>query len=174
MELSKDFQCVCKSGFTGERCEFTDYCASSPCKNGGNCTSNILGHVCHCVSGFTGPYCEVTLNACDTNPCKHGACILQGASHKCVCESGFSGPTCDQPNSSQMTTTQVTYPDPCIASASVCNEPAKCKAVGPQDFICVCPETDKTRNDNCLIPHYYEKYGFCCAKNTSKGDAIVC
>jgi hypothetical protein len=59
----------------------------------------------------------------------------------------------------QMTTTQVTYPDPCIASASVCNEPAKCKAVGPQDFICVCPETDKTRNDNCLIPHYYEKYG---------------
>lgn len=134
MELSKDFQCVCKSGFTGERYEFTDYCASSPCKNGGNCTSNILGHVCHCVSGFTGPYCEVTLNACDTNPCKHGVCILQGASHKCVCESGFSGPTCDQPNSSQMTTTQVTYPDPCIASASVCNEPAKCKAVGPQDL----------------------------------------
>jgi hypothetical protein len=87
---------------------------------------------------------------------------------------GFSGPTCDQPNSSQMMTTQVTYPDPCIASASVCNEPAKCKAVGPQDFICVCPETDKTRNDNCLIPHYYEKYGFCCAKNTCKGDAIVC
>ena len=174
MELSNDFQCVCKSGFTGERCEFTDYCTSSPCKNGGNCTSNILGHVCHCVSGFTGPYCEVTLNACDTNPCKHGACILQEASHKCVCESDFSGPTCDQPNSSQMTTTQVNYQDPCIASASVCNEPAKCKDVDPQDFICVCPETVKTRNDNCLIPHYVEKYGFCCAKNTCKGDTIVC
>ncbi|XP_071152754.1 adhesive plaque matrix protein 2-like [Mytilus edulis] len=189
LELSKDFQCVCTIGFTGERCQYTDHCSSSPCKNGGSCSSNILGHVCNCVIGFTGPYCEVKINACDSNPCKHGTCLLHGNSFSCQCEHGYDGSTCEHSTGQQGTSlstakpttipttiqpqSTVTYPDPC-AKASVCNEPAKCQAVGSQDYKCVCPDTALTNSDNCLEPYYYDQFGFCCARNTCKNNEIVC
>ncbi|CAC5395628.1 NOTCH1 [Mytilus coruscus] len=188
LELAKDFQCVCTFGFIGERCQYTDHCSSSPCKNGGSCSSNILGHVCNCVMGFTGPYCEVKLNACDSNPCKHGTCFLHGNSFSCQCDNGYDGPTCEHSTgqhgtslSTAKTTTKTTiqpqstikYPDPC-SKASVCNEPAKCQAVGNQDYICVCPDTVQTNSDKCLEPYYYNQFGFCCARNTCKNNEIVC
>ena len=38
----------------------TDLCSPSPCKNGGQCTTNSNGNFeCHCPNGFTGIVCEV-------------------------------------------------------------------------------------------------------------------
>lgn len=35
-----------------------DPCASFPCRNGGNCTSNKGNYSCVCAYGFTGENCE--------------------------------------------------------------------------------------------------------------------
>ncbi|XP_038866751.1 basement membrane-specific heparan sulfate proteoglycan core protein-like [Salvelinus namaycush] len=50
-----EYQCLCKDGFEGERCEVVrDTCQSSDqCQNGGSC---VNGH-CVCPLGFNGPIC---------------------------------------------------------------------------------------------------------------------
>eukprot|EP00063_Salmo_salar_P016770 XP_013991605.1 PREDICTED: basement membrane-specific heparan sulfate proteoglycan core protein-like isoform X18 [Salmo salar] len=50
-----EYQCLCKDGFEGERCEVVrDTCQSSDqCQNGGSC---VNGH-CVCPLGFNGPTC---------------------------------------------------------------------------------------------------------------------
>ena len=49
------YQCRCPVGFTGMNCEMPiDYCASTPCQNGGWCTNNQTGPVCECLQGFIG------------------------------------------------------------------------------------------------------------------------
>ncbi|XP_053546192.1 basement membrane-specific heparan sulfate proteoglycan core protein isoform X4 [Bombina bombina] len=51
-----EFQCLCRDGFRGVRCEtHEDQCQiRNPCLNGGTCKDNR----CHCVSGYTGTICE--------------------------------------------------------------------------------------------------------------------
>ncbi|XP_061544566.1 basement membrane-specific heparan sulfate proteoglycan core protein isoform X9 [Phycodurus eques] len=51
-----EYQCLCRDGFEGERCEIIkDVCHSDyQCQNGGSC---VHGH-CVCHSGFAGPNCE--------------------------------------------------------------------------------------------------------------------
>ncbi|KAM4652668.1 basement membrane-specific heparan sulfate proteoglycan core protein [Discoglossus pictus] len=51
-----EFQCLCRDGFRGERCEtHEDQCQIyNPCLNGGTCKDNR----CHCPSGFSGTICE--------------------------------------------------------------------------------------------------------------------
>eukprot|EP00063_Salmo_salar_P027465 XP_014002300.1 PREDICTED: basement membrane-specific heparan sulfate proteoglycan core protein isoform X17 [Salmo salar] len=50
-----EYQCLCKDGFEGERCEvLKDTCQSSDqCQNGGSCVNNQ----CVCPVGFNGPVC---------------------------------------------------------------------------------------------------------------------
>ncbi|XP_073512146.1 basement membrane-specific heparan sulfate proteoglycan core protein isoform X5 [Phyllobates terribilis] len=51
-----EYQCRCRHGFTGPRCEtHEDRCQiHNPCTNGGTCKENR----CHCPEGFSGTYCE--------------------------------------------------------------------------------------------------------------------
>ncbi|MEE6482438.1 hypothetical protein FKM82_013243 [Ascaphus truei] len=51
-----EFQCLCRDGFKGDRCEtHEDRCQiHNPCLNGGTCKDNR----CHCPSGFSGTVCE--------------------------------------------------------------------------------------------------------------------
>ncbi|KAJ8016910.1 hypothetical protein DPEC_G00012250 [Dallia pectoralis] len=51
-----EYQCLCKDGFDGDRCEVVkDTCTSSyQCHNGGSCVNNQ----CVCPIGFTGLICE--------------------------------------------------------------------------------------------------------------------
>lgn len=57
------WQCQCRCGFTGIRCESTVYeCANNPCMNGGTCTKPTpCGFVCVCPQKpitYYGPLCE--------------------------------------------------------------------------------------------------------------------
>lgn len=62
-----------RSSFAGKHCEKQNLCASSPCQNGGTCTSLPGGQFkCHCPKGFTGKTCSEDVEECQTNPCRHG------------------------------------------------------------------------------------------------------
>lgn len=52
------YNCTCRPGFTGQRCQDrTDECASNPCHYG-NCSSHIDGYACICEEGYQGENCE--------------------------------------------------------------------------------------------------------------------
>ncbi|XP_031556419.1 neurocan core protein-like [Actinia tenebrosa] len=58
---TQNYNCLCKRGFTGEKCEIEiDYCKSSPCLHGASCVTD-LDHdrfVCICVDGYLGNVCQ--------------------------------------------------------------------------------------------------------------------
>ncbi|KAK1803404.1 hypothetical protein P4O66_020832 [Electrophorus voltai] len=56
MTAEYEFQCLCRDGYEGERCELVkDACQdSSQCQNGGNCVAGV----CVCPVGYTGLFCE--------------------------------------------------------------------------------------------------------------------
>ena len=97
--------------------DYTPCTASSPCQNGGECTSYMHnpGTIttlestpviflsvdyewrfrCVCKPGFGGETCGVSEQGCNLNPCKNGAtCIDKDSSFSCQCPSGFTGQTC--------------------------------------------------------------------------------
>lgn len=50
-----------------------DYCASSPCLNGGQCMLTEYSFVCNCPAGFEGKNCELDARVCQTqSPCGTG------------------------------------------------------------------------------------------------------
>ena len=97
--------------------DYTPCTASSPCHNGGECTSYIqtLGTTttvdtlpviflsvdynwrfkCVCKPGYIGETCEISEKGCNSKPCQNGAtCVDKDFSYECRCPTGFSGPTC--------------------------------------------------------------------------------
>ncbi|XP_068707230.1 fibropellin-1-like [Montipora foliosa] len=90
----KLFECVCKEGFTGNKCEVSkSACVSSPCVNGGTCVdatnndgsvlegvlfTNHSQYKCVCAKGYAGQNCQklVLVNPCSTHPCvNNGTCF---------------------------------------------------------------------------------------------------
>lgn len=71
---------------SGTRCEYEDRCLSSPCANGGTCSSVSGGsYTCSCLSGYTGPRCLNDTNECAATPsiCQNeGTCINTPGSYK--------------------------------------------------------------------------------------------
>ncbi|XP_064459482.1 basement membrane-specific heparan sulfate proteoglycan core protein-like isoform X3 [Ornithodoros turicata] len=55
-----DYDCVCKRGYTGLRCELEDdFCSkTNPCQNGAACINDGTTYRCNCPKGFRGPTCE--------------------------------------------------------------------------------------------------------------------
>lgn len=59
--------------FAGKHCEKQNLCASSPCHNGGTCTSLPGGDFkCLCPKGYQGRICADDVEECRMNPCQHG------------------------------------------------------------------------------------------------------
>lgn len=71
---------------SGPRCEYEDSCLSSPCANGGSCSSVSGGsYACSCLPGYTGPRCLNDTNECAATPsiCQNeGVCINTPGSYK--------------------------------------------------------------------------------------------
>ena len=97
--------------------DYTPCAASSPCHNGGECTSYVqtLGTTttvdtvpviflsvdydwkfkCVCKLGYIGETCEISEKGCNSRPCQNGAtCLDKDFSYECRCPAGFNGPTC--------------------------------------------------------------------------------
>ncbi|XP_061196673.1 sushi, nidogen and EGF-like domain-containing protein 1 [Saccostrea echinata] len=57
-DLYRDFQCHCKPGFKGKRCQ-TDIneCLAQPCDNG-TCDNTVGSYHCTCFLGWTGKHCD--------------------------------------------------------------------------------------------------------------------
>lgn len=51
------YECICKTGFEGERCHLNMACLSLPCANNGRCTLDAVGYQCSCVDGWSGENC---------------------------------------------------------------------------------------------------------------------
>uniref|UniRef100_A0A6A7FUH2 Cubilin n=1 Tax=Hirondellea gigas TaxID=1518452 RepID=A0A6A7FUH2_9CRUS len=61
------YLCHCAVGYTGTRCELSsDPCSSSPCRNGGSCSSvtGSRSFSCSCPRAYTGPTCTTRAQSC--------------------------------------------------------------------------------------------------------------
>lgn len=111
----------------GHHCEMKiDFCATSPCQNGGLCSARGGSHHCECPDGFYGKNCEFSGHDCDMNPCGVGRCeVVTGGGYTCICPFGTSGENCE-----------IDTFDEC--SSNPCERRAKCEnKLG--DFSCLCP-----------------------------------
>jgi EGF-like domain/Human growth factor-like EGF len=75
-----------------------DYCARSPCQNGGTC-DNVAqtgnGYRCTCATGYSGVNCQTDINECASLPCQNGGtCVDSLNSFSCLCVPGYCGLIC--------------------------------------------------------------------------------
>jgi surface protein len=142
--------CLCRTGFSGPRCEQSlRRCASGSCPNGTVCLEDDDGSTAHCgvvvagctarpclnggqcdageclcAAGWTGTQCEHELRPCASSPCANdGACAETSGSFMCLCAAGFTGAQC-----------QINV-DECASSP--CSNGATC-ANGIASFVCAC------------------------------------
>src|SRR5512145_970367 len=90
-------QCVCKDGYTDDRCSSRiDYCAVfSGCDHNASCMNLLTGPFCKCNKGYKGSgfKCE-DVDECETNThnCHSEAtCKNMVGSFQCECKPGFTG-----------------------------------------------------------------------------------
>ena len=112
------YSCLCQPGYTGSTCNtyfsattaapnyFTiaNNCFSSPCINGGTCTSSQFGYLCSCPSGFMGLRCDQpksTVDLCPVNSCYNGGTCSTVSNYQadqytvvCYCPVGYTGSRC--------------------------------------------------------------------------------
>ena len=56
---STDFNCTCKPGWEGKRCEqMINFCNNVTCQNRGACRPSLLNYSCECLYGYFGQHCE--------------------------------------------------------------------------------------------------------------------
>ncbi|KAI3385915.1 hypothetical protein SNEBB_005784 [Seison nebaliae] len=153
------FYCICKNGFTGQRCEkagaiptspTANACAQQPCQNNGQCIPNGAAFTCNCVNGYSGFVCQnpptpatqpPASNACLQNPCQNnGQCVPNGASFKCNCINGYSGFVCQNTPQPGTVPVQLTSPapttGPCMSGP--CKNGGTCSDINNIIFACSC------------------------------------
>ena len=66
-------------------------CDSSPCANGGNCTSmGAFEFTCQCTVGYTGSFCGVNIDDCVSVTCPSNSVCMDGVNtFECICLPGF-------------------------------------------------------------------------------------
>ncbi|PIC20694.1 hypothetical protein B9Z55_025802 [Caenorhabditis nigoni] len=136
--------CLCRNGFTGDRCEL-DVCSAVPCQNGGVCRSNNGIAYCECPPAFSGLLCESAHTdesaAPICNPeCSNGQCVLKDGQPQCECRQGFTGANCNV--------------------LDVCLGDAACSMFGPSAKCVLDDNMDKMSSASlingtydCLCPH---------------------
>jgi len=81
----------------GNELFYINECKSSPCKNGGTCTTSDGSYLCSCQDGWTGNNCNQDINECNSGPCKNGGtCANSDGSYSCSCRVGWTGNNCNQ------------------------------------------------------------------------------
>uniref|UniRef100_A0A8C9T1I3 Neurogenic locus notch homolog protein 1 n=1 Tax=Scleropages formosus TaxID=113540 RepID=A0A8C9T1I3_SCLFO len=120
---------VCMESFVGNRCQFSNPCSYSPCKNGGTCRAviheNTVDFTCACHLGFSDRFCLTpTNNVCMSSPCRNGGTceLISLKEYKCRCPPGWSGKLCQQA-------------DPCAANP--CANGGQCTPL-ESHYICTC------------------------------------
>jgi len=80
----------------GNELFYINECKSSPCKNGGTCTTSDGSYLCSCQDGWTGNNCNQDINECNSGPCKNGGtCANSDGSYSCRCRRGWMGKNCN-------------------------------------------------------------------------------
>jgi hypothetical protein len=156
-----------------------DPCASSPCKNGGQCVKEVFeGNRFKCVcdkTPYVGFYCEVPrdcakIDPCDPNPCRNGGeCSATGNEgtgydrFTCKCPDKFEGHQCEV--EATEATTKAPIPTPAPTTAEPTTEPPvpKTTTVDPDPcdpFPCINKERCDPKPSNgkpytCYCPPRY-------------------
>lgn len=95
----------CPGDYIGSRCQYTNPCSPSPCRNGGECHAvshgNTFDFRCVCRLGFTDRLCLTPTNhACMSSPCRNGGTchLITLNAYRCDCPPGWSGKCSDVSN----------------------------------------------------------------------------
>ena len=103
----KKYVCLCKSGYTGERCSIPDpYCAQNFCHPSALCKPNYLGRtaghrlpLCLCPLDIHGTRCGLSYDQCCSNPCKNNGSCYPSTSNilkpNCICHEDYHGDLCE-------------------------------------------------------------------------------
>ncbi len=124
------FRCTCPEGYEGDSCEKKiDYCADSPCLNGGTCINHETLYECVCPRGYKGRRCKNRRNPCIPDPCLHGRCQKDEngpyGQIYCECEEGHRGEFCEDK-------IPTCFPNPCRNGGT-------CTEYGGGNILCTCP-----------------------------------
>ncbi|XP_041862481.1 sushi, nidogen and EGF-like domain-containing protein 1 isoform X2 [Melanotaenia boesemani] len=137
------YQCVCKEGFSGNRCQIDiNECLSEPCMNRGTCEDGPGSYLCHCQQGFKGQNCEIEQDGCESSPCLNGGvCRGYRWNYVCVCKDGYFGEQCQM------------LEDPCVLKP--CGNRGHCWSDKRGNYNCVCKVglTGKDCDKDLLPPH---------------------
>ncbi|XP_033758117.1 fibropellin-1-like [Pecten maximus] len=98
--VNESYVCPCTDHYTEDSsriCQQNNYCAGSPCQNGGTCFNGVGEYYCVCVPGYGGLNCRYDYNECLSLPCKNGGtCTEVGINdYSCSCPPGTIGKNCD-------------------------------------------------------------------------------
>ncbi|XP_065196194.1 uncharacterized protein LOC135827668 [Sycon ciliatum] len=135
-------------------------CLSSPCANGGTCTSLVASFECSCPPAWAGETCSIPTrdyDECISNPCLNNAtCIDQVGAFQCRCRAGFTGDRCQ----SLLDCPAFQRRD----SGGIFCEPCACDQLGSESCdmtngTCYCkPSITSSVCDRC-IDNYYQATG---------------
>ncbi|KAF4523890.1 hypothetical protein B566_EDAN016082 [Ephemera danica] len=163
-----NYHCSCRPGYMGRHCESkVNFCESSPCQNGGACTSTAseyssalypstrystrsmilppTGHKCICVDGYYGKNCEFSGHVCDSSPCQNsGQCRADRSSERgyiCECMPGTSGALCEVDSRDECAS------NPCRGNDAICQD-----RLG--DYVCFCPPKWNGKSCDIFDPNF--------------------